>query len=120
MRILIALKPYSYSGAIGGAIRELRPNLEVIIVEPDELISVVERLSPEIVLCSQREPIDVARKLVWIEYRPYTEPKATIRIGGDQHWKQEVSGLAELLSVVDCAESLVQAYLYPEAADLER
>jgi hypothetical protein len=121
VRILIALEPHSYSEAIGGAIQELRPHLEVKTIErSDTLGSEVARPDPKVVLCSQRESTGVASELVWIEHRPYTEPKVTIYMGGVQHWKQDVSGLADLLSVVDRAESLVQAYLCPEAVDLER
>lgn len=118
VRILVALEPRTYREAIGSVIRELRPHLEVMIVEPDAICSEVARLGPGIVLCSQRKPTSATGGLVWIEYRPYTEPKAIIRKGA-QRWKVDVFEFAELLSVVDQAESLVHEDLYPEATDSE-
>jgi hypothetical protein len=120
MRILIALEPRTYREAIGNAIRELRPHLEVTLVEPDMLCSEVAHLSPQIVLWSQRKPIDGTGGIVWIEYRPYTEPKAAIHRAG-QCWRLDVFDLADLLTVMDLAESLVaQTNRYPEASDSER
>jgi hypothetical protein len=75
MRILIALEPRTYREAIGNAIRELKPHLEVTIVEPDMLCSEVGRLGTQIVLCSQRKPIDATGGTVWIDYRPTLSPR---------------------------------------------
>lgn len=106
MLILVALKPRLYSEAIGNVIRHCRPHLEVKIVEQDALDSAVARLDPKLVLCSQDGPVDMPEGLVWIEYRPYAEPKATIHVRG-QRFELDVVDLAGMLSVVDKAEDLV-------------
>jgi hypothetical protein len=114
VKIVGDLEPRSYSGAIGDATRELKPHLQVTIVESNELAPEVERLAPELVLCSQHKP-DREGGPVWIGYRPYTESKATIW-GRSQSWKLAVVELADLPSVVDPAEDLVCANLSPKAA----
>jgi hypothetical protein len=57
VKIVVDLEPRSYSGAIGGATRELKPHLQVTIVEPDELASEVERLAPELCFVASTSPI---------------------------------------------------------------
>ncbi len=55
-KIIVALELRSYSGAIGGVIRKLKPHLQVTIVESDALASEVKRLVLELALCSQHKP----------------------------------------------------------------
>jgi hypothetical protein len=38
VKIVVDLEPRSYSGAIGGVIRELKPHLQMRIVESDTLV----------------------------------------------------------------------------------
>jgi rhamnogalacturonyl hydrolase YesR len=66
-----------------------------------------------LVLCSQHKP-DREGGSIWIEYRSYTESKATIW-GRGQSWKLAVVELADLLSVVDRAEDSARANLSPKA-----
>lgn len=108
MLILIALEPLLYSEAIGDAIRERKPHLDVEIVEPDALGPEVARLVPKLVLCSQAGPDRIPEGLAWIEYRPYDHAGVTLRAGG-QRFELEVVNLADLLSVVDRAEELVRS-----------
>jgi hypothetical protein len=104
--ILIALEQRLYSEALGAAIRDYRPRSNVKIVDPGALGPAVGRLVPDLVLCDQPVHDGIAERLAWIEYRPYTASRATLHVR-DQRFELDVSGLADLLSVVDKAEDLL-------------
>lgn len=104
--ILVALEPRLFSEAIGDAIQNLRPNLEVEVVEPDDLASEVERQNPPLVLCGGPEPEDGPDGLVWIEYRPHDDARAIIYARG-QRLDLGVAKLTDLISIVDTAEGLL-------------
>jgi hypothetical protein len=84
---------------------ELRPHLQVLIVEPEDLEAEVARLSPEVVICSLSEPTTAPARIAWVQYRPYDEPAARIRVGA-RRWELSEVSLEDLLSVVDEAERI--------------
>ena len=51
--VLLANEPRAYRESIAQVFRQLRPNLEVITAEPDELEDRVLRLAPEMVIFSE-------------------------------------------------------------------
>ena len=105
MRVLMVIEPRSYREVIGEAIRGLRPHLEVVIVEPDALEPEMERLDPELVICSQPSIAAANGRPAWIEFRPYDQPAARIYVGG-LHLELEEVELEDLLAAVDEAERL--------------
>lgn len=108
VRVLIAIEPRSYREVIGEAIQSLRPQLKVLIVEPDDLAEEVARLDPELIICGQPEDTIPKSKSVWVEYRPYAEPAARISMNGRYRELSEVE-LEDLLSVADEVEKLNSA-----------
>ena len=56
MRILMANEPRSHREVFAGAIRVLRPHVEVITVKPDALEREAPRLRPDAVVCSRITP----------------------------------------------------------------
>ena len=83
--VLFALRPRVYSEVIGRVVAELRPGLEVVVVEPDNLPAEMGRRAPALVLCSQPRPegrdADAVR---WAEYRPYDDPEVVCVDGHDE------------------------------------
>ena|SRR5918997_2262560 len=79
--VLFALRPRIYSDAIGRVIAELRPGLEVRVVEPEELLAEMKRGTPTLVLCSQPRPPSCDAAVHWLEYRPYDDPEV-VRVDG--------------------------------------
>jgi hypothetical protein len=79
--VLLALRPRIYSEAIGRVIADLRPGLEVLVVEPDDLPAEMERKAPALVLCSHPRPEGSGDDVRWAEYRPYLDPEV-IRVDG--------------------------------------
>jgi len=71
--VLFALEPRAYADAIGRTVADLRPGLEVLVVDPDELPIGEEFWAPALVLCSRPRPEGSAAAR-WLEYRPYEEP----------------------------------------------
>jgi len=98
--VLVALEPRSYREVIGEAIQDLRPHLEVKVVEPEKLGAEVARLDPEVVLCSQPNTFTSSGRRHWVEFNPYDKPTGTLCVGGRRSELEEV-GLNDLLSVVD-------------------
>ena len=104
-KVLVAIEPRAYRHSIGVIIGDLRPTLDVRVVEPEELVGEAERLGPQLVLCSQPEPRKRERFRSWVEFYPYAdEPKVRIRI--EDRWSVlEDADLDDLIAIVDRATS---------------
>ena len=106
LRVLIATEPRLYRETIGRTIQDLRPHLEVTVVEPDALVAEVRRLAPRLIICSQANTLTLdVEEIVWVEFRPYDEPRAKICIGRQRSELEEVK-LDDLLSIVDETERM--------------
>jgi hypothetical protein len=105
--VLISIEPHAYQEAIGIAIRDLRPHLEVRIIEPEDLQAEVARLDPEVVIGGLPEAATAGARFAWAEFRPYDEPAARIRVGA-RYWKLRDVSFEDLLFVVDGAERLAR------------
>jgi hypothetical protein len=104
MNVIVAIEPRSYRQAIGKAIRSLRPHVEVIVMEPDNLGVGVGRLSPELVLAGKPDTLGPESgstgRPAWMEFRPYEEPPARVCLAG-RRWELRTVEFSDLLSVVD-------------------
>lgn len=116
VRILVAIEPRSYREVIASTMQILRPRVEVIIVEPEELGSEMMRLDPELVICSLPETarLDYGRP-AWVEFRPYERPAARISIEG-RYSELDVVELADLLSIVDDQTAAAECHGYQSRA----
>jgi hypothetical protein len=104
MRILVANEPRSYREVIATTLQVLRPHLEVIEVEPEDLDREVVRLVPNMVLCSRLSEAVETRPIAWVVLYPNGETQAVISIAGHS---QPVSGdlpFPLLLSIIDEVE----------------
>lgn len=107
LQILVAMEPRIYREAIGCTIQDLRPHLEVTVVEPGALTAEVERLTPKLVICGQANTgVLGVEEMVWVEFRPYDAPVAKICIGSRCSELEEVE-LDDLLSIVDETERIM-------------
>jgi hypothetical protein len=103
VRVLVSMEIRFYREVIGAAIQHLKPHLEMVVVEPENLEAEVAKLSPEAVIGDVPEPATGGARLAWVEFRPYEQPATRIRLG-DRRWELREMSLEELLSVVDEAE----------------
>lgn len=97
--VLLAIEPRSYVEAIGGAIAELRPGIDVLVVDPEDLVSEMERRAPALVLCGEERPGGCDEAVRWAEFRPYEEPEVVRVDGRAEHFPG--LGLEDLLGLVD-------------------
>jgi hypothetical protein len=105
MRVLAACSPRIYREAIGETIEGLKPSVEVVIVEPDELEDEVRRLDPDMVISVRPASLDPEGRCAWLQFRPYESPAATVSLDGRREVLEDLT-FEELLSVVEQAEEL--------------
>lgn len=108
LRVLVANEPRSYREAIARVFEATRPRVEVTTIEPEEIDSEVERLAPQMVVCSRVTPAVEATVLAWVELYPGHESFAQISVRGERQTLAEIE-LDGLLSIVDQAEVLTEA-----------
>ena len=100
MRILVGNEPRFYREVIAATLQELRPHLEVVIVEPEDLDGAVVQCRPQIVLCSRLSEVVETRCLAWVLLYPHGEACVVISVAGRRHTVPD-PGLDGLLRVVD-------------------
>lgn len=104
MRILIAIEPRSYGQVIGNAIQKLRPHLEVVVAEPEDLVSEAERLHPELLFSHLQDPeMPIGKVKAWVELSVEPDRPSTACVDGSV---KELSNLDlnGVLKIVDEAE----------------
>lgn len=106
LRILVANEPRSYREAIAGALESLRPDAEVLMVEPEDLGAEIGQGMPGMILCSYATPAVVNGSLAWVELYPGGGPGARIGVNGLRLTAAGDLGLEDLLWIADRAESL--------------
>jgi hypothetical protein len=105
--ILVANEPRAYREVLTAALQELRPHIEVISVEPDDLEGKVCDYSPRLVLCSRLTEAVERCSDAWILLYPDRENRAVINVAGR---RTAVTGIefSHLLSVIDALEPPAQ------------
>jgi hypothetical protein len=114
MKVLLALEVEyrTYMEAMAAAIREFRPDMEVVAISrgPKDLESETKRLEPQLVICSPPVPDNpVAKRLALIELSPDSAQPTNFRVG-ERHWQSANPTLGEILSVVDETKGLFRAW----------
>ena len=85
----------------------MRPNVEVVTVEPDELDDYVLLLVPEMVVFSEAAGVVRERVPVWVELYPEYGSRSVVGIGEKRSTVEEIQ-LSDLLSVIDRMERLAR------------
>ena len=107
VRILLANEPRSYRETLAAAFRILKPNTSVFVIDPDKLDGEVERLSPQLVICSRTTPTVETRSLAWVELYSEHGSVSVVSVGGKRSTIAWIE-LADLLGVIDRTESLAK------------
>ena len=108
LRILVGNEPLSYRQVHAETFRILRPEAEVVRVEPDELDAAIARLAPHLVVCSALSEVVETRPLAWILLYPDGANLAVVSIAGVQRTIPMVA-FDDLLDAVDEAMRCVAA-----------
>lgn len=107
IRLLMANEPRAYREVIAEAVRDLRPSIKVMTVEPGELDDSVSNFRPDMVICSAATEMVKKNVLIWIELYPEFSPKSVISVKGESSKIDEIQ-LADLLEILDRAERLLE------------
>ena len=98
--VLLANEPRAYRESIAQVFCQLRPDVEVMTAEPDELEDRVVRLAPEMVIFSDATGVVRERVPVWVELYPGYDPESVVGVGEERLTIEEIQ-LSDLLSVID-------------------
>lgn len=107
VRILLANEPRSYRETLAAAFRILKPNTEVLVIDPDKLDGEVERFSPQLVICSRTSPTVETQSLAWVELYPDYSSVSVVSVGGERSTITWIE-LADLLRVIDRTEGIAK------------
>ncbi len=113
MKVLVALEDEyrTYMEAMAAAIREFRPDIEVVAITggSEDLEAGVTRLDPQLVICNPPVPENpVGERLALIELSPDSARATHFRVG-ERRWQSMNPTLGEILSVVDETKGLFRA-----------
>ena len=97
---MVACELQSYREALAAAFRELRPDIEVFESEKEDLDREVERLDPDLVVCSRLTARVEDRAASWVELYPDHEPHSVVSVLGERSTVEEIQ-LSDLLSIID-------------------
>ena len=106
-RVLMANEPRAYREGIAAVIGQLRPGVEIEMVEPSALDTSIERFSPDMVICTKATAALKGGVRVWVELYPDNDASSVANIGGRRMEYAEIQ-LPDLLSIVDKAEELAR------------
>jgi hypothetical protein len=118
MCIILAHEPRTYRTVLASAIRELRPHVEVLTVEPDDLDTEVARLHPALVVCSHLTPAVEAYPLSWVLLYPGYQTQAEVSLAGQRTTTSDID-FDMLLSLIDRAHRLVHGEEADHSATLQ-
>ncbi len=106
LRMVVANDPRSYREVMAGTLRTLRPDVEVILIEPQDLDLQIVGLDPHLVVCSNLTDTVRARSLGWVVLYPDGQSHAMVCIDGTSSTVEDME-FEGLLSVVDRVDRLV-------------
>ena len=93
----------AYREVLAAGIETLRPGTEVTAAGLNRLEGELERLDPEVVICSRPEPPGSGVRLAWVELPLDPTAPAKISLGGQRSESADPT-LGMLLAVIDEAE----------------
>jgi hypothetical protein len=102
LRVLLANEPRSYRESIAAVFRQLRPGLEVKVVEPEALESNVARFDPDVAICSRVTGAVRERVPVWVELYPEHAAHSVASEAGRRTEFAEIQ-LLDLIGILDRA-----------------
>ena len=100
--VLLANEPRSYRESIAAVFRQLRPSLQVKVVEPEALESNVTRFDPDVAICSRATGVVMERVPVWVELYPEHAAHSVASEGGRRTEFAEIQ-LLDLICILDRA-----------------
>ncbi|MDQ3910481.1 MAG: hypothetical protein M3305_01585 [Actinomycetota bacterium] len=98
----------SYRGVLAAVIRVLRPHVKVESANLDELREEIERLDPQLVICTRPNQFNPGGTPAWVELSLDRHRPTKICLGGRYSERATLLGIEELLGILDDAEESVR------------
>lgn len=108
MRIIVGNNPRSYREALAAAFAELCRSVEVYSVEPEKLDTEVQRLTPEMVVCSSVTSTIMQYPLTWVMLYPEGSSHVEVNVAGRRSSLDDIE-LSGLLSIINETAVLAEA-----------
>ncbi len=97
-----------YADTTATAIQQLRPHVEILVVEPGALETELARLEPHLVISDRpKNAVGVGGRSAWLEIPTKPARSAKLYLNG-VYWEGANPGLVELLWAVDETERLLR------------
>ena len=100
LRVVVAHEPRAYREALAAALRELRPALDVAVVEPADLAAAVAGRPPDLLVCDGSDERAMARARAWVLLYPGGARRVETSVDGERTVAAGLC-LAGLLALVD-------------------
>jgi hypothetical protein len=101
MRALIANEPAIYREVISAALKELRPDIEIFISQPDDLEGEFLRILPQLVVCSRPTKLVEREAPAWVELYPGGASHAVVKSLDGSRRTLPTMDFDTLLSILD-------------------
>ncbi len=105
-RIVLANEPRAYRDVMAAAFRDLRPELEIVTVEPDDLGVYLAQSEPAVVVYSRQGDGLPPRVFAWVLLYPDGENRATVSVAREETSYADME-FDDLLGVLDRTVALV-------------
>ncbi len=105
-RIVLANEPRAYRDVMAAAFRSLRPEMEIVTVEPDDLGSYLAEAEPAVVVYSRQGDGMPPRVFAWVLLYPDGENRATVSVAREETSYADME-FDQLLGVLDRTVALV-------------
>ncbi len=102
LRVLLANEPRAYRESIAAVFRQLRPEFDVEVVEPEDLEERLPAFLPDVAICSRATDGVRDRVPVWVELYPGYGARSVACERGSRTEYAEIQ-LEDLLSILDRA-----------------
>jgi len=108
-RVLIAYEDShrSYGEALAGAVRGLRPDIDLSLVQTRDFVPEVARFDPHLVICNRPGAVEPDGEIAWVGLSDEPGEPSVACVGGHCRSIQNPD-LGDLLAVIDEAEGLVR------------
>ncbi len=105
-RIVLANEPRAYRDVMAAAFRSLRPEMEIVTVEPADLGAYLAQSEPAVVVYSQQGDGLPPRVFAWVLLYPDGENRATVSVAREETSYADME-FDQLLGVLDRTVALV-------------
>ena len=102
--VAVANEPRAYREVMAETLRDMRPDIDFVILEPEELKELVQTLKPDLAICDEATIEVRANAAFWLELYP-DQNYYSIFGSSREHSRIENIQLSDIVSIVDQAVS---------------